>query len=336
MSGGRGGLGAGLLRAATWALSKPYACLVRLRRWLYGVGVFSPHQAPAPVISIGNITTGGTGKTPMVAWVVEWLKAAGMSPAILTRGYKARQGKSDEAEMLWKLTAAPVVADADRVGSARAAVEAGADVLVLDDGFQHRRLKRDLDIVLIDATNPFGFGHCLPRGLLREPLSALREADAIVITRSDMIAPAELEALSACLAELAPQASLHRAGHAPTAVVVEAGRHLPPRHLEGRKIVAFCGIGNPEAFFACLEGLHAELAERIAFDDHVAYGQPELARIRQAAEASGAQALVTTAKDRVKLVRPDLPAPLWTLKVEICITDGREVLLDRIRGAVRR
>jgi tetraacyldisaccharide 4'-kinase len=336
MSGRRRGPGAAVVRAATWLLSKPYGVLVRLRRRLYRLGVLGSHRARAPVISVGNITTGGTGKTPMVAWVVERLREAGRAPAILTRGYKAVEGASDEAEMLWKLTRAPVVADPDRVGSAAAAVEAGADVLVLDDGFQHRRLRRDLDIVLIDATSPFGFGHCLPRGLLREPLSALGAADAVLITRSDMVSPAELEALSERLARLAPRASMHRAGHAPTAVVIGAGRHLPADYLAGKKIVAFCGIGNPDAFFAGLEAIGAELAGRIAFDDHVAYGEKELARIRAAAERHRPEALVTTAKDRVKLVPKDLPVPLWTLKIEVRVTAGEEALVEKIRKVLGR
>jgi len=336
MSGRRRGLLPAALRAGAWVASKPYAAAAGLRRRLYRAGLFGAYQAPVPVISVGNLTTGGTGKTPMVIWLVGWLKEAGMTPAILTRGYKAVEGKSDEAEMLWQATGVPVVVDPDRVGAARAAAGSGADVLVLDDGFQHRRLRRDLDIVLIDATCPLGFGHCLPRGLLREPLSALRDADAVVITRADSVGRQELARLSERLSSAAPGASLHRSGHTPTAVVVQAGRHLPPSALAGRRLVAFCGVGNPDSFFDMLAGAGAELADRIAFDDHVAYGPAERARIDQAVKDAGAEAAVTTAKDRVKIAPSDLSAALWTVRIEVRVTAGREELLEKVRRAIGR
>ncbi|MHC4717472.1 MAG: tetraacyldisaccharide 4'-kinase, partial [Planctomycetota bacterium] len=143
-------------------------------------------------------------------------------------------------------------------------------------------------------------------------------------------------ALSDQLAALAPNASLHESGHEPTALVVQAGRHLPPTALAGKRVVAFCGIGNPESFFETLERAGAELAERIAFDDHVAYGPAELGRVATAVTSAGAEAAVTTAKDRVKVAASDLSAPLWTVKVEVRVTAGREELLDKVRTAVGR
>ena len=335
LSGRRRGAAAGALRAGTWVLSKPYAGLMRLRRGLYRIGVLGSRRAPVPVISVGNLTTGGTGKTPMVAWVIKRLKHLGCRPAILTRGYKAVGGRSDEAELLFQLTGCPVVVSADRASAAEAAAEAGADALVMDDGFQHQALRRDLDIVLIDATEPFGFGHCLPRGLLREPPSALRAAGAIVITRCDRVPREAADALAARLAALAPRATIHRAGHVPSAVVVSAGRHLPPAALAGQKVCAFCGIGNPESFFATLESAGATVVGRVAFDDHVAYGPEELERVRSAAAAGGAEVLVTTAKDRVKLEAAGFPLPLWTLQVEIGINEGEAELADHLRRVVR-
>ncbi|RLG28969.1 tetraacyldisaccharide 4'-kinase, partial [Methanosarcinales archaeon] len=169
MSGRRRGVGAAALRAAAAVASCPYAAAMRLRRWAYRKGVLSSRSARAGVICVGNITTGGTGKTPMVAWVVDRLAQAGKTPAILTRGYRSAEGGSDEAALLKRLTGAAVVVNPDRAAGAKQALAGGADVLVMDDGFQHLRLRRDLDVVLIDATNPFGFGRCLPRGMLREP-----------------------------------------------------------------------------------------------------------------------------------------------------------------------
>ncbi len=337
LSGRRGGAAAAGVRALTWPASKVYGAVVRRRRRLHRVGVLSGRRAPVPVVSVGNLTTGGTGKTPMVAWVVGRLKKAGRSPAILTRGYKAKAGKSDEAEMLWRRTGVPVVVDPNRAAAAQAAAAAGADVLVLDDGFQHLRLRRDLDIVLIDATCPFGHGHVLPRGLLREPLSALRDADAVVVTRSDLAPPAELEALCRRLAELAPKASLHRAGHVPVAVIVRAGRHLPVSALQGRKACAFCGLGNPEAFFASVAAAGADVVARVAFNDHVDYDAAALERVARAAADASAELLVTSAKDRVKITDPSaLPAPLWTIQVEIGLAAGEEVLVEKIRKAIAR
>jgi len=333
MSGRRRGVGAALLRASAWPASRLYGAAVGLRRGLYRVGVLRGRRVEAPVISVGNITTGGTGKTPMVVWVVERLRALGRRPAVLLRGYKARDGRSDEAELLWNRTGAAVVADPDRAAAAAAAVDAGADALVLDDGFQHLRLRRDLDIVLIDATCPFGYGHPLPRGMLRERPAALRDAHAVVVTRADLVDPEALGALRRRIRRLAPNASLHEAGHVPSAVVVRAGRHLPPAALAGKRVCAFCGIGNPEAFFASLAAAGAEVVARVAFDDHTAYGPAEAARI---AEAVGdAEVLVTTAKDRVKIDQPaDLPAPLWTVQIEIGLTAGEAELLEKIRGAI--
>ncbi|RPI60870.1 MAG: tetraacyldisaccharide 4'-kinase, partial [Planctomycetaceae bacterium] len=278
LSGRRRGAAATLLRTALLAAAGPYSAAMRLRRRAYGCGLLPRHSAGVPVICVGNITTGGTGKTPMVAWVAGRLVATGARPAVLTRGYKSVNGKSDEAELLSQLLGpdVPVIVNPDRVAGAAAAVARGATVLVMDDGFQHCRLRRDLDIVLIDATNPFGFGHCLPRGLLREPTSALADADAIVITRSDQAAPQALEALRADLSKLAPQAYLYHATHKPSAVLDECARPLPLEVLAApaRRVFAFCGLANPDGFFDTVKSLGANLAGQAALEDHADYTQP--------------------------------------------------------------
>jgi len=224
----------------------PYGAVMRLRRWAYNRGILTSHHVKVPVICVGNITTGGTGKTPMVKWVVDQLLERGKSPAILTRGYKSVDGKSDEAELLAQLTGVPVVINPDRVAGARHAIKSGANVIVMDDGFQHLRLQRDLDIVLIDAMDPFGHNACLPCGLLREPKTALRAAGAIVITRCENQSPEALENLQDQLTRLAPQAILAQAIHAPVGIIDHNGNSLPLDALAGRKVVAFCGVGNPE------------------------------------------------------------------------------------------
>ncbi len=343
LSGRRRGVAASAVRAVLGAASLPYSAAMRLRRWAYRKRLLPAAKAHAPVICIGNITTGGTGKTPMVAWAVEHLTAEGHTPAILTRGYKARAGESDEAELLKALCPrAAVVVNADRIAGAREALAGGVDVLVMDDGFQHRRLRRDLDIVLIDATCPFGFGRCLPRGLLREPLSALADADAVVLTRSDAVPAEDAEALEHRLRGLAPKATLHRAIHEPAALVDETGQAMPTAALSDKRVLAFCGIGNPSHFFRTVAELGANLGANLVashpFADHVDYTDQLLGVLAQQAEACGAEVLVTTQKDAVKLHAASLGRPIWSLAVRMKLTAGEASLRERLRAvfAARR
>lgn len=328
LTGRRKGLGPTLLRGLLTTASYAYAAVTWLRRRAYRAGWLPSYAVDVPVISVGNITTGGTGKTPMVAWLVEQLRSAGRTPAVLTRGYHADStGRSDEAEMLRESTGAMVVVNPNRVAGASAAIEKGADVLVLDDGFQHRRLRRDLDIVLVDATNPFGLGRLLPRGLLREPLSSLAAADVIVVTRSDQLPTSAMEKLLTGLGELAPDAVVTTAVHRPVAIVDDAGTVHPPEIITARKLFAFCGIANPEAFFVTLRELGAEVVGRQDLPDHVEYSDVIVGALTRACIASPAAAAVTTEKDAVKLAEVDLGIPLWKLRVQMSLTDdGRDVL----------
>ncbi|MHC4986137.1 MAG: tetraacyldisaccharide 4'-kinase [Planctomycetota bacterium] len=329
MAGGGGGLGKAL-RPLMWAISRSYGDLMVLRRWAYRRRVYKSYPVDAPVISVGNLTTGGTGKTPMVAWVAAHLTRMGRSPAVVTRGYKARGGKSDEAEMLERLCDCPIIVNANRVAGARTAIVTGADTIVLDDGFQHRRLRRDLDIVLVDALNPFGYGHCLPRGMLRDRARALREAHAIVITRSDLIDADGLAELSRQIQQLAPAATLHLAIHRPTAGVDERGEPIELEALTGTPALAFCGLGNPNGFFGTLQRRGVSLAGRMEFDDHVDYTAEVVERINQMAEQCDAKILLTTQKDAVKLSGLEFERPLRVLVVEMDVVTGRQELLDRL------
>ncbi len=271
-----------------------------------------PVRAGIPVICVGNLTVGGTGKTPMVGWVIEVLKKAGKHPAILTRGY----GR-DEPRLLEKLGVS-VVAEPDRVKGASLAKEKGADVLVMDHGFQHLRLARDLDIVLVDATDPWGGGHLLPWGKLREPKEALGRAGAVVITRADQVASEALRLLREEITRLAPAALAAEAVHQP----------VGGEDLRGKRVLAVCGIGNPEAFRGTLEGLGAQVTLK-AFPDHHAYTEADVAAVN----ALGAETVVITEKDAVKL--EGIPgASIWKkLSIRIAIREGRETLEDAVRGA---
>ena len=314
----------------------PYSTVMRLRRWAYNRGIIASHSAGVPVICVGNITTGGTGKTPMVKWVVDQLREMGKFPAILTRGYKSVNGKSDEAELLAQLTGVPVVVNPNRVNGAKTAIESGADVIVMDDGFQHLRLRRDLDIVLIDASNPFGHDACLPAGLLREPKTALRAAGAIVITRCENQAPEALEDLQKQLERFSLQVPIARSIHSPAAIIDHNGTALPLDALSGRRVVAFCGLGNPGAFFATVENLGATIAATKAFRDHIHYTASHIRQLVEKAGASEAEILLTTQKDYVKL--KNLPGieneKIWQIAVEIKITKNCDELIRKISIAV--
>ena len=322
--------GQAVARAVVW----PYSAFMRLRRWAYNRGILPSAAAAVPVICVGNITTGGTGKTPMVDWVVGRLKEAGRKPAILTRGYKSVGGKSDEAELLKRRSGVEVVVNPDRIAGARAAVASGADVLVMDDGFQHMRLRRDTNVVLIDAMNPFGFGCCIPLGRLREPPSALGDAHAIVITRSDAVVPEFVEALEAQLARRAPQASIHMGVHKPTGLIDQDGKELPLDDITGRKVLIFAGIGNPRAFITTVENLGAEPVDFCIFSDHQKYGPAVIRRLYERSDAAGAEILVTTEKDYVKLAEFEFDRPVWQVVVEMDISRGRGELIDKLTRGI--
>ena len=324
-----------------------YSLVTGLRNRLYDAGCLNATRLDVPVICLGNITVGGTGKTPMVVWLCQQLQKRSRRPAILTRGYKASAtGDNDEVKLLRNaLPDVPVVVDSDRVRAGRHAVaEHHADVLVMDDGFQHRRLGRDLDIVLVDSTCPFGFGAVLPRGLLRESLTQLRRARAVVLTRADQVLPAELDEIRQQVeSRLNVSSSTGLSGpkpiltgrHEPRAIVNMDGHEEGLAQLQGRRVFAFCGIGNPEAFVATLATLGADVVGRRFFDDHHHYRAQDCRDILQAAQQERADWLLTTQKDSVKLEQfartGALPLLYW-LAIENRIDDPRP--LDRLIDGV--
>ena len=290
-------------RATLRPLSWIYAGVLRARNARYDRPGAS-RAAGVPVISIGNITLGGTGKTPLVIEVVRRLAALGRRPAILTRGYGTPRGRvSDEVqEFHAAVPDVPVVVQPDRVaGAAAARAQHGADVLVLDDGFQHRRLRRDFDIVLIDALDPWGGETTLPTGRLREPLDGLRRAQLVVITRANQVTAEALEQVDARLAILAPAAARLRADVVPTSVVDADGRAAEPTTLAGRVVQPVCALGNPTTFVQVLETLGARPRQVIAFRDHHWYTADEARVLAAAAAARTAELVVTTRKDWGKL-----------------------------------
>lgn len=320
ISGRRRGLVAGALRGGAAVASLGYAWAVARRNRLYDVGVTQVMPAGVPVVSVGNITTGGTGKTPVVAWIVEQLRAHGRRPGILSRGYRALDGEENDEKRLLDLLCpgVPHVQGADRVaGASRAVKEHGCDVLVLDDGFQHRRLARDLEIVLIDALNPWGYGRLLPRGLLREPAASLQRADVVVITRADL---ASRDALAALRSEIARHttAETMEGVFAADRLISSSGARLDLARAQGRRAAAFCGIGNPDGFAATLaaSGLAVAPAAFRAFGDHHHYTSADVEAIGRWARDRSAELLLTTRKDLVKLTGTEIAGiPLWAVEI---------------------
>lgn len=286
--------------------SLAYHAAMRLRNLAYDRVPALTCRAGIPVISVGNITVGGTGKTPMVVDLVLRLQALGRRPAILTRGYKgtADQPADEVLELRAALPGVPVVVDRDRVAAAGEAQRShGADCAVLDDGFQHRRLARDLDIVLIDALDPWGGRAVLPAGRLREPLDGLRRADALVITRANQVAAARVDEIVARLRRIVLDTPIWRAGVEAAAVVDVAGQSQPATTLNGRRVFVVCGLGNPATFRQLVESSGGIIVGQLVFHDHHRYDSPDVERIDAVAQRTAAEHVVTTRKDWVKLVR---------------------------------
>jgi len=324
-----------LLRGALAPLGAVWSMAMAARNTAYERGLFAAHRAPVPVVCVGNLTLGGTGKTPLVAWVARRLAAAGHRPAIVSRGYGAGPGqRSDEAaELAIVLPGVPHVADRDRVAGARAAAAAGAGAVILDDGFQHRRLARDLDLVAIDATDPFGCGRVFPRGLLRERLAGAARADALILTRAASVTGprrAEIRARLAGSCAGRPPPVWAEASHAPTAIRSCDGGVHPLDWLAGRRVAAFAGIGNPAAFRKTLDDLAADVVAFRPYVDHHDYSAADHADLVAWGGAQGADVLVTTLKDLVKLsalppTRGDA-MPLVAVEIALMIESGADDL----------
>jgi tetraacyldisaccharide 4'-kinase len=309
----------------------------RARNALYDSGWWRARRAPVPVVSVGNLTFGGTGKTPCVEYVADFYRRHDRRVAILSRGYGSTAGANDEALVLEvNLPDVPHLQGPDRAALAQvAAEELESEVLVLDDGFQHRRLARDLDLVLFDATDRLAArGYLFPRGPQREQLSSLRRAHAVLLTRCDQVTSEECAALLRRLKPLAPAAVFAETTHRPVGLVNAEGSTAPLDLLRERPVAAFCGIGNPAAFRRTLADLGAAVADFRTYADHHPYGRADVEALRAwgRTQAEGAL-LLTTQKDLVKLPVPQLGGrPLWALRVRLAFRAGRDDLERLLAG----
>jgi tetraacyldisaccharide 4'-kinase len=348
VSGDKAGFTAALLRFLAGIAACIYSVIVHIRNLLFVRGLFKSYaitkaglvtsdrtQTTVPVISVGNITVGGTGKTPLVIWLCNLLREENINCAILTRGYKAVTGENDEPGMLAKnCPGTAVVVNPDRLAGAIEAVKKHrTQVLIMDDGFQHRRLHRDIDIVTIDAMLPFGYGKMLPAGLLREPVSALKRAQAVIITRCDLVSRNDMSGLTATISRINPRMIVAQTIHSPVCAT-SSRRQIPLEELKDKKVYAFCGIANPEAFLATVGLVGVNIAGSKIYDDHHSYTAGDIERIYRDAAQSGAEMILTTEKDYNKIGLPDSSTVLELayLAVRLQFVDGA----DRIRELIKR
>ncbi len=334
----RGGV-AFILRTLLLPFSYIYLLLIKLRAKLYAANWIVCSRAPIPVISVGNISVGGTGKTPFVIMLCRLLKSMQVKPGILIRGYKSKDPTASDEVTLYRnlLPEVRVYPGKNRILSAREAVNDGVDVLVLDDGFQHLRLMRDMDILLLDARSPFGGGRLLPGGMLRESLSSLKRASIIVLTRVDQIAATELDTLLRELKQLAPNVPVLQSTHRPSRFYDMSGKSHDLSELVGLNVVAISGIGQPAAFAQTLTELGAVVREVVEFSDHNHYTAGQFSKALSRVDSSLVP--IITEKDAVKLnqvLSPGYKQDVYVLGVDLRVAGVpvlREWLEEMLRDA---
>ena len=325
------------LAPIAWPASVLYGLALHAREaMLAGV---TPWQAPRPVISVGNVTAGGTGKSPMVRWLCERLRSMGRSPAVVMRGHRGGERSDEVLEHRMEMPGVPVVVGADRRQAIERllAVEPGVDAIVLDDGFQHRRVARDLDLVLVDATRPAIDGALLPLGWLREPARALHRADAVVVTRATGVD----EALAACIERHHGRVPIAWSNHAWAGLVVwePSGEvRAPVDRLRGLRVAVWAGIGNRHAFVAQVRAGGAEVVQVPALADHAAYDAASVARLAADCRAAGATTVVCTAKDWVKIreIVPSCGLAFARPELRLSMLAGEAALHARLAEALAR
>jgi tetraacyldisaccharide 4'-kinase len=334
--------------------SKVFTGITRLRAWSYRTGLSRRYPLGCQVISVGNVTVGGTGKTPVVEILARTLRDEGRKVAILSRGYRKKERpflerllgrekaepprivsdgnrvlldselSGDEPYMLASnLPGVVVLVDKDRVKSGRYAISRfGCDVLILDDGFQYMRLKHTHEIVLVDSTNPFGNGHLLPRGILREDARNIRRADFIFITKSD----GDTELLRARLRRMNPRAEITECRHCPRYYKnVNTGEILPLEKVRGMKVVSLAGIAAPISFETSIRRMGGQILANERYSDHYRYKQQDILDVVNEAADLGADAIFTTEKDAVRLPHIEKPlVPIYYMRMEIEILKGYE------------
>lgn len=341
-----------LIRALLWPLSLVYQLGLAVYLWIYNIGLRRRCKLGVPVISVGNLTCGGTGKTPAVQTICRMLQSQERKVVILSRGHGgsasgptvASDGESvlcdssqvgDEPILLARsLPGIPIVVGKDRRASGKLAIDRFApDVIVLDDGLQYWQLRRDLDVVVLNALRPFGSGFVFPMGDLREPKRGLRRAGVVLLTGTGSLSDSQLDPVRAVVNRLAPGAPAFAANHRPVCIREAASdAEREPDWISDRKVFAFCGIGRPDSFLALLRSLDASIAGNIVFADHYRLSDRDITAIIDGAAACDAEVIITTEKDLARLDERRIPN-LHTLAVKLEIeneSDFAQYIANRI------
>ncbi|MGB2661104.1 MAG: tetraacyldisaccharide 4'-kinase [Candidatus Omnitrophota bacterium] len=319
----------GVLRVLSWF----YAVGIKIVDYGYKTGIRRKHKVSVPVVSVGNITLGGTGKTPFTMFLADHFVKTGRKPAVLIRGYG-----NDERKMLRdELPDVPIFIGQDRVASAQAAVEDGRDILLLDDGFQHRRIMRDLNVLMLDGDSLFEGGSLFPRGVLREPVSSLERADVLVLSKVDKMDEGLKDEAIRKLKAIAPGKLIVTARHKPVFLKDVTGAVYPAENLKGQNVCLVSGIADPDYFAFAVENLGARIVSRCDYTDHHSYGQKDINRIHAASRGEDVDKVVTTKKDYVKMQLLDLSSieeKLFILDVEMEIVEGKEDFVGRLTSII--
>ncbi len=321
ISGEAAGLVPAIIRYLLAMAAFVYGLIVSIRSLAYDWGWIKVEKLPVPVIAVGNLTTGGTGKTPTVIMIVQELLCMGRRPAVLTRGHKApTDALPDEVMVIQEqCPGVPVVVNRDRVAGGRMAIDRHhADVLVLDDGFQYRRLDRDLNLLLVDATSPMGIPGLLPAGSWREPPGAMRRANAIMLTRCEQVPPELADMAAGLLAEWRSPRDIFQQHTRTLGLFDPQGLPIadPPK-----RVLAFAGVANPEGFVRTIEAMGITVAAGCWFDDHHVYDLPgDMEKLKKIAASCNVTALLTTQKDWVKLRTANCPIPVYHVRIAAYVT----------------
>ena len=350
-------------------VSKVYGGAVKLRRNFYKKAVFKSKRLPCSIISIGNITVGGTGKTPMTIYIAKVIKQLGYNVVVISRGYKGKAEKiggivsdgkvllmtpenaGDEPYMMAKrLKDVPVIVGKNRLKAGRQAISKfNPDVIVLDDGFQHLKLQRDLDLVLLDYRNPFGNGHLLPRGVMREPASAILNANVIILTRSDAVNENEMSSPLKKLRFYERNKPVYRTFHHPFVYKIINGEKIifeknikeilrqNSESIKGRTVFAFSGLADNHDFQQTVKSLRCNLSGHMEFPDHHPYSEKDLKDISAAAKKSMSECLITTEKDYVRMAHKiDWPGDLFVIGIEIDFGEDKKRFNSYIKDWIEK
>lgn len=317
-----------LLLSLLWILSWLYRLIILIRAGLYKSGIIKQIKLSCPVISIGNITVGGTGKTPMIDYLAQQFAQKNKKVVVLSRGYGRVDGGRDDEQLSFDNKSIIRLTGANRAKLGQLACKAYLpDVILLDDGFQHWRIQRDWDIVMIDCLNPFGSRNLFPAGILREDLNALKRASLFILTHCNLVRESDVAKITDYLVGF--NKPIIKSIHKPIALINQEQKlvDIPLESLKGKKVESFCGIGNPDSFRSTLGKLGILLSGFSIFPDHYVYNESEISDLVKQAREQKSDYIITTIKDIVKIPHNFIPEiTIYALKVELDIIEGKEKL----------